>query len=207
MPCEGARKVSPPFIFYAMNNDNKNLNMEPTTEILSIEPPKRSWWKYVVGVLAIVIAVLGGYIGWYQYFSQEAKYRREVEKSALELPAKLEAYKKAMEADTYGGKTPEETLQLFIEALRNEDIELASKYFALDDDTAKPDAVWVEGLIKAKNEERLGNLVDILLRAKKGDSFMDGYYGFEVVNEEGIVDVFVGMKFNKYSGVWKIESL
>ena len=113
-----------------MNKQN-NLKNEPVTEILSIEPPKRSWWKYAVGVLVIIIAVLGGYIGWYQYFSSDAKYRREVEQSALELPAKLEAYKKAREADTYGGKTPEETLQLFIEALENRDLELASKYFSI----------------------------------------------------------------------------
>lgn len=31
--------------------------------------------------------------------------------------------------DTYGGKTPEETYQLFLQALEEQDIELASKYF------------------------------------------------------------------------------
>jgi len=36
-----------------------------------------------------------------------------------------------MSEDTYGGKTPEETLNLFIEALKKEDLELASKYFVL----------------------------------------------------------------------------
>ena len=67
--------------------------------------------------------------------------------------------------------------------------------------------MWVEGLTKAKSEERLRSLVDILSRAKAGNSFMDGYYGFEVVNKEGVVEVFIGMKFNKYSEVWKIENL
>lgn len=35
-------------------------------------------------------------------------------------------------ADTYGGKTPQETYALFLEALEKKDIELASKYFVLD---------------------------------------------------------------------------
>src|SRR3989338_11135283 len=34
--------------------------------------------------------------------------------------------------DPYGGNTPEETLQLFIDALKKGDIELAAKYFVLD---------------------------------------------------------------------------
>jgi len=34
--------------------------------------------------------------------------------------------------DKYGGKTPEETYAMFLEALKKKDIELASKYFTLD---------------------------------------------------------------------------
>ncbi|MEK7083363.1 MAG: hypothetical protein AAB972_04260, partial [Patescibacteria group bacterium] len=34
--------------------------------------------------------------------------------------------------DTYGGTTPEETLRLFIDALKKEDIDLAAKYFVID---------------------------------------------------------------------------
>lgn len=33
--------------------------------------------------------------------------------------------------DTYGGKTPEETFDMFLDALKKEDVELASKYFAV----------------------------------------------------------------------------
>jgi hypothetical protein len=47
--------------------------------------------------------------------------------------AQIEAQKKANEAleraDTFGGKTPEETIDLFISALKVGDIELASKYY------------------------------------------------------------------------------
>jgi len=34
--------------------------------------------------------------------------------------------------DTYGGKTPEETYSMFLEALKRKDIELASRYFVLE---------------------------------------------------------------------------
>jgi len=34
--------------------------------------------------------------------------------------------------DKYGGKTPEETYAMFLEALKKKDIGLASKYFVLD---------------------------------------------------------------------------
>lgn len=34
--------------------------------------------------------------------------------------------------DKYGGKTPEETYQMFLDALKKKDIELASKYFVLE---------------------------------------------------------------------------
>ncbi len=33
------------------------------------------------------------------------------------------------EKDTYGGKTPDETLELFVDALKTDNIQLASKYF------------------------------------------------------------------------------
>ena len=45
--------------------------------------------------------------------------------------AEQEDYKRAM-ADTYGGKTPQETLQMYIDAVEKGDYELASKYFIGD---------------------------------------------------------------------------
>src|SRR3989338_7356766 len=46
------------------------------------------------------------------------------------------AYEKMNEPyynDTYGGATPEETYALFIEALKKGDVELASRYFVVED--------------------------------------------------------------------------
>ena len=189
-----------------MENQNNNLNTQPTETVMKIKP-RRMWWKYALGIVAIVVFVLGGYMVWSQYFSSAAKYSREVEKSALALPAKIEAYKKAMEADVYGGKTPEETLQLFIDDLKKGDVELASKYFALDNDTARPDLSRLDNFKVMVKEDKLQGMIDLLLKAKPAGSSLEGYYGFYIRDENGELIADIDLVFNKYSGVWKIESL
>jgi len=165
--------------------------------------------KIVIFILGVAFLVFVGFYGysWYQSYS-----------SSRESWVNYEQYKKAekeyieaMTADTYGGKTPEETLNLFIEALKNEDVELASKYFALETNSQDPDYLtrkkWEEGLRKAKEEGKIVEIVSILLKAKPAGSVMEDYFGFEVRDESGELIVDINMKFNSYSKVWKIESL
>lgn len=59
-----------------------------------------------------------------------ARLAEEFEKAAQE------DYERAL-ADTYGGKTPQETLQLYINAVEKGDYDLASKYFVLDKQEAE----------------------------------------------------------------------
>ena len=67
------------------------------------------------------------FIGWGIY--KQWQMRRGVEKFAEALKQlEQEDYRIAM-ADTYGGKTPQETLQMYIGAVEKGDYELASKYF------------------------------------------------------------------------------
>jgi hypothetical protein len=44
----------------------------------------------------------------------------------------IEKQEQRYKEDKFGGKTPEETYEMFLDALRKKDIELASKYFVLD---------------------------------------------------------------------------
>lgn len=180
------------------------MNLEPKAGFFS-----KSYLKHIAGLLGLIVLVGGSFFVWSMYFSPEAKYIQKVEKSMAELPGKIEAYKKDMEADIYGGKTPEETLQMFIDALKKDDIELASKYFALDDDTAQKDQAHLNNLTKAKEENRIPKIIEILSKAEI-DSELNGanensvwFVVFE--GEELIADI--NLKFNKYSKVWKIESL
>ena len=135
------------------------------------------------------------------------------------------AYEKLSEpyySDTYGGKTPEETYDMLIDALKNGDVELASKYFVLykQDD-------WLETLPEYEKEgillsfaEELENTKKIWEKSEKSDEETTSFT-YRVFIEKGSTATIDGQKvevppgdyinetvFSKYpSGVWKIEGL
>ena len=174
----------------------------------SSEKSGRKYWKFVVGFLGIIIVVAGGFFVWEKYFSSQAKINRETQKNYEKYLEWERNYEKAMKEDTYGGKTPEETLQMFIEALRKEDVELASKYFVLRSDGSS-DPKWKEGLIKTKEIGKLQEVINVLSKAKPdlGARISEEYYVFSTRDENGTVTADIDLRINKYSGVWKIESL
>lgn len=76
--------------------------------------------------------------------------------------------------DTYGGKTPEETYSMFLEALKRKDIELASRYFVLEkqkeyakalneiDDSGKWDLMMEDLLQKNLKWRKTGKSMTVL---------------------------------------------
>ncbi|MBI2677131.1 MAG: hypothetical protein HYX21_04280 [Candidatus Yanofskybacteria bacterium] len=184
----------------------------------------KNFFKRWIGVL--VLAVVAVLVIW----------------SLLNLPqifnavqGKLEAWKyqrlvKKMEApyknDKYGGKTPEETFDLFLEALRKEDVDLASKYFVI-----KKQDEWKKTLEKYKESNLLVELIGELEsnRLEWKLTLNDGQianfqYSF-VIDKPSTEDLPLGngktqkvtypageyssdIIFEKYlSGVWKISEL
>lgn len=120
----------------------------------------------------------------------------------------IDAYEAEMRADTVGGKTPEETLRLFIDALRKGDAELAAKYTLLDVNDPDVRTKYRADIEKKKSEGKLNEIADTLSKAVYDASSSGGDTAwFSVWNEEGMVDYSALLKFNKYSGVWKIESM
>jgi hypothetical protein len=135
------------------------------------------------------------------------------------------AYEKMNEPyynDTYGGKTPEETYDLFIDALKKGDVELASKYFVVE----KQDD-WLETLRKFEETGELTGLINELEYGKtvwkKVDTNKDDVVSFQydtTLNKDSVIE-YEGQKlefpadtytnsteFQKYpSGVWKIEGI
>lgn len=108
-----------------------------------------SFIKYVL--LIIVVFYLGTVVGFNGlYFIN----RKQLEAQQKEWE---EALLKPYMEDTYGGKTPEETLQLFIDALKKNDIELASKYFVLDKQE-KNLTLLREYFIKGSIQELIDNI-------------------------------------------------
>ncbi|MDP3726639.1 MAG: hypothetical protein Q8R36_05635, partial [bacterium] len=116
--------------------------------------------KFSLGALGI--ALLGVGVLYALSFFDPA---RKQERLARE---KLEELKQQYEQDIYGGDTPEETLKLFIDALKKEDIDLAAKYFVLDKQEGR-----YEALVQLKAENKLRDVVDRLGRlqmTKKDDT-------------------------------------
>src|SRR3989338_1040080 len=96
----------------------------------------------------------------------QSKQWQEIKKSAEAFQkAEQELYQKMM-ADTYGGKTPQETLDLFIAAVEKGDYELASRYFVIERQAAE-----LKSLQNSK-KENINNATAMLRQA----NFSEGGY-------------------------------
>ena len=71
-------------------------------------------------------------------------------------------WEKPYREDTYGGKTPEETYNMFLDALRKGDTTLASKYFVVDKQMQ-----WQKTFEEYKKQNLLANFVLELENTRK----------------------------------------
>jgi len=161
------------------------------------EPPKKSRKKFwiVIGAFLAFVLLLFGYIFW-QAFDLWLGQRR-VERTA-------EAWRKAEQklyemqlADTYGGKTPQETLRMYIEAVEKGDYELASKYFVIEKQEK-----WKRTLQETKAANKLESLLSLLRTAMNSQGeYSDDGKEFSIYNP-------VAIDFILYpNGIWKIEEI
>ncbi len=163
----------------------------------------------------IIILSAGGYFIWDKYLSPEAKSNRETEQNYQKYLAWQKNYESAMKADIYGGKTPEETLKMFIDALKKGDVELASKYFAIEENTKDPNYLtrkkWEDALRQSMEADQLSRVIDIVSRAisDKETTTMANVAWFIVYKKDNPKDLEadINLHFNTYSQVWKIESM
>jgi hypothetical protein len=105
-------------------------------------------------------------------FMADEQYRSYIESE--------QRYINAMKNDTYGDKTPEETLSLFVVALKAGDMELASKYFMLDSGPSRDK--WVKTLVIFKEQGLLEGLIQ------------------DIEKDPSLVE----LRLNEFSGAWKI---
>lgn len=164
-----------------------------------------NWVKPAVILSACVIFVVGSFMVWTNVLSPEARKSREDGEKIAEFFSGLQAAEERQRQDTYGGETPEETLQLFIAALENDDLELASKYFKLDD-LGYSDPRILENLKKTKEEGKMMDIISMLKIAEPVDGW-GPYYGFEIRDEKGELIHGIGLFKGEHYSVWKIESL
>ncbi len=120
----------------------------------------KSFFKGKVGFLVLVVVAVLVVIGLLNFSDivdavhgklEAWKYQRMVDKMTA-------PYKN----DKYGGKTPEETFDLFIDALKKEDIDLASKYFVIPKQES-----WKKTLGEYKKQNILADLITELESNRK----------------------------------------
>jgi|SRR3990172_10217389 len=161
----------------------------------NIEKPKKTYWKFVLGFLGIVVAVFVLYIAgfwlWQKYDLWQGQ--KGVQKLAEELKRiEEEDYQRAM-ADTYGGKTPQETLQMYIDAVEKGDYELASKYFI--GDNQEEELRSFDGATD-ENINKVINLLKLSIKNNGGYSWDEKFFS---------IDKPLYVSFKIYpNGIWKI---
>lgn len=129
------------------------------------------------------------------------KPERDAIRAAEEARLKMEELTRKYNEDTYGGKTPEETLALFIEALKKGDTNLAAKYFVLDKQEE-----WRKNLEKIKNDGKLQIMINDLEGQRKNYSLGETRKVFDILNskKEVVASFDIARGTN---GIWKILSL
>lgn len=114
-------------------------------------------------------------------------------------------------ADTYGGKTPEETWALYVEAVKKRDIELASKYYDVNHQQKEKEYLQ-QGLNTGKWDLYINDITKNFLQ--KDTSTPDwltfnkerAYYFYQWKDQKNakINTVPVNFYLNTFTHVWKI---
>ena len=156
---------------------------------------KPRMFKFVVGTFIALFIFISAVILWQAY-----NIWRVQNKAALMVQSWQDYQNKQYQlalADTYGGKTPQETLQMYIEAVQKGDYELASKYFILDYQNR-----WFTSL----QEIQKANKIEFYLAPLKEALNSQGEYSASQT-EYAIYNP-VSVDFKLYpSGIWKIVEI
>ncbi len=164
----------------------------------------------------LLVLVIAGYLAWDTFYGPRAMRLagdRLLNENYATYQKFVRTYEEAMRADTYGGKTPEETLRLFTEALERNDLELAAKYFMLETNESDPDYLtrkkWEDAIKKFSDEELRTQLIKNLSKVEptRDQSRGDPTTFWFSVYEKNEAQYHILMGFNEHSGVWKIESM
>jgi hypothetical protein len=193
---------------------------------------KKKILKIVMWVVIVIVVVLTflWFLGTYGYDIQNHFRAERQEKAQAEIEKEKARILEAQKNDIYGGKTPEETLDLYITALKAGDIELASKYSEISLKNPYLQEKELDNLLRIISDKNKMVLVikeaeNIRNLGKKNiwsDSEVSFIYEFitkeeirdvSIVSQQEIVtiipagtslDVGNALQLNPYTKVWKI---
>ena len=159
--------------------------------------------KKLVIEIIIALVILGGI--WY---INENRFDPSVDPKIFKTASELENYYRNLnelyKKDTYGGSTPEETLALFIDALKKGDVELASKYFVPEKQKKMAEDLTIG--LKGGVVSKLLKLYELNNLKKEYIDYTNEYY-FNYLGENNTTGFLFKIGFNKVNKIWKIESI
>lgn len=165
------------------------------------------WLKYSAALAGVVFVLSAGIFSWVNYLSPEAKNIRAQRKDVETILKMQRNYEEAMRADTYGGKTPQETLSMFADAIKSGNVDLAVRYLKFDD-TGKPDNDTEADLRQAIQEGKVDLILKIISEAKFSlKQSNENAAWFSVIGRDGMVEYTIILSHNRYANIWKIESM
>lgn len=155
---------------------------------------KQNAWLRWVGYVILAAFILGAaFLGYERYMQWRGEQKVEALKQALE---KWVAEENKEVLDGYGGKTPQETLSMYIAAVEKGDYELASKYFIYKNQDKE--------LNSLKNSPK-ENIKTVILDLKQSVYREENY---SPDKKEYVIDepLFVDLKLQS-DGIWKIVKI
>lgn len=176
-------------------------------------------------VIAFLIFMSVAALGYYWPDIRDYRYKLESERLQKEIDAEKKRVEDLEKADTFGGKTPEETFDMFLEALKKNDAELASKYYDVRVQEEALKSLKDEITEKGSLEMSLAYYIDVRGGDKKCNDELDGCtfrFEYKTKKEEIIKDVFgsnitfpegdtinesVDFGLNRQTQNWKISEI
>lgn len=155
--------------------------------------------KFFILIIISLGVLYGGFnAGVYSYvYYKKLQQNRALKKFQEEIKKQEEVKRQKLMTDTYGGKTPQETLRMFIDAIEKGDYELASKYFV-----EKKQKEWgkeIKEILVIKKQ-------DVFLQPLKDSLSSDGEY----FNDDKNFSIYkpVGIDFVLYpNSIWKLTDI
>lgn len=153
----------------------------------------------------LIVIAAGAAIFWYSTLA--GYWIKEHLIDAWRVKKHLAEYQEALEApakaDVYGStESPQETFQMFVDALKKEDLYLASRYFVI----YKQDE-WYEELKSIKRKGLLSNMITDLEKAEPYGSLYEGNFQYVITDNNNIVTLTINFNQNPVNHRWKISDL
>lgn len=166
--------------------------------------PKNSFWKFTGAFLAIIVLGIAAMPFISKYIDKQQEQARQDQYATNGRV--IQDLQDRLKNDKDGGATAEETLKLFIAALKKGDIEQADKYFVFE--PLKQQQRLIGTLKNVQEKGKLNLFIEYLGKANiDKEMSSDGNISFGYINRIDRTGIDIQITQSKYSTIWKIENL